>query len=1471
MEEKNFFDIFKRYKPRNEYCAILSEASNIRVRKDSGRRMLEVYAFFSELIPKATLYEIEADICQTYSLADVKIFPSYPPELFGPDYMSEVIAELQRIGAVSRGFFDKYESKIEGRRITIEVYFGDGGVGLLYDGKSPQLVSAIIKSEFGLDYEVEIRRSDGYSFDAEEYERQQREAAEALYREQTEAFARKPNAQEGAPPAVQEKPEPEKPSYERIYSLFGSTPAEAEVVSDNIYNVGNMTFDISGAEIIYGGGFIFEPTPLRNINRAVKGVCVFGRVLSVESKQTRRGDKTILNFALTDNDASIYVKTVRSNDDLAPLADKLSDGDIIAVYGNVKNDSFDGELTLEPSSVAKIKRLRREDNAPEKRVELHLHTQLSAMDALITPEDAVETAFKWGHKAVAITDHGNVQAFPQAMEKAEKLGMKVIYGMEGYFVDDTARIVFGDADAVFNEDEFVVFDIETTGLSALNNKITEIGAVRVKNGEVLETFGTYADPGEHIPENITELTGITDEMVSGAPSQGDAVREFLKFAGDSILVAHNAGFDTGFIRHVCEENDIPFNNTYIDTVALSRYVNPDLQKHKLDNLADYFGLGSFNHHRAYDDAAMLAAIFAKMCGKLREEGVRTVSSMNEAMSDKVDCLKLNTNHIILLVKNQTGLKNLYKIVSLGYLNYYRKHPRLPKNVLNEYRDGLLVSSACSEGELFEAILSGKKHSELLEIAKYYDYLEIHPVSNNRYLIEKGSVQDDEGLREINRRIVALGEEANRPVVAVCDAHFMEKTDEIYRKILLAGMKFSDADRDCGLYLRTTEEMLEEFSYLGPEKAYEVVVKNTNMIADMIEEVRPIPKGTFTPHMDGAEENLTQTCEEKATRIYGSPLPDIVRKRLDKELESIIKHGFAVLYVIAQKLVSYSESQGYLVGSRGSVGSSLVAFMDGISEVNPLPPHYVCPNCKYSDFSNPDGAGSGYDLPDRNCPVCNTKMINDGHDIPFETFLGFYGDKSPDIDLNFSGEVQAKVHKYTEQLFGAENVFRAGTLGTLADKTAYGFVAKYLEGKGVSVNKAEMNRLVEGCVGVKRTTGQHPGGIIVIPREYEVYDFTPIQHPADDPTSTVVTTHFAFSYLHDTILKLDELGHDVPTKYKMIERFTNTSVMDVPMNDPEVYELFRSTKSLNVTPDDIGCPLGTLGLPEFGTGFVQPVVVEAKPKNFSDLLQISGLTHGTDVWAGNAQDLIRNGICDISQVVGTRDGIMLSLIKYGVDNSMAFKIMEFVRKNKKGKPLSDEMVGIMRENNVPEWYIDSLRKIKYMFPKAHAAAYVMSAIRIGWYKVHMPLEFYAAFFSAAPDGVDAKIVMSGKKEVMRTMAEIEKKKKEGDTTQKEEGMYSKLQLVNEAYARGIRFLPVSLEKSDAFLFLPENGGIRLPFSSLNGLGENAARSIAELRDREPIISVEELRLKAKLTKTVIEVLQTNGVLTGLSETNQISLF
>ncbi len=1455
-----FLEKFKKYAPGAEHQSILQKVSDYRIRTDKERKMIEAFASFPEIVEKSVLYAIEEEITEAYQINSVRIFPSYPPALFSEAYLPQLVIELQRIGAVSKGFFEHYTARLDGNKIVIEIGFPDGGIELLYKAETPQILSAIVKSEFGLSFETEIRQTEGYSFDYAGYEKEQAKAlldlpAEPSFRRQDKVTVE-----------VKE-PEP----IRKMLPLLGSELTEAQQTEEGFYRVGNAVFDVSAPQPLFGGEFpIEDPIPLRNIellHTSMRRACLLGTVVSVETKDTRKGDKTIINFALTDDDYSIYCKTVLSGEEASDLCAALKEGKSCAVLGSVRTDKFDGELFLSPTAVAEIRRVNRADNAPRKRVELHLHTQMSAMDGLIPPDVAVRTAYEWGHPAVAITDHGNVQGYQDAMLVADKTGMKVIYGMEAYFVDDAARSVYGESDADLITDEFVVFDIETTGLSALKDGITEIGAVLVRNGEVLDVFNTFSDPGMPIPPNITELTGITDDMVKGAPSQEAAVRAFLGFAGGRTLIAHNAGFDTSFIRKVCDDFGIPFPNAYLDTVALSRYVNPDLKKHKLDTLAAYFGLGDFNHHRASDDAKMLALIFFRMAEKLTEEGIRTLSGMNAVMSDKVDCLKLKPYHMIILVKNKTGLKNLYKLVSFSYLNYFKKHPRIPRTVLDEYREGLIIGSACSEGELFSALLENRSKADLIEIASYYDYIEIQPICNNRYLIANGRASSDEDLRELNRRLIALADELGKPVVATCDAHFLNRYDEIYRKILLKGMKFSDADKDTGIYFRTTEEMLKEFSYLGEERAEEVVITNTNRIADMIDaDIRPFPKGTFTPHMEGAEEDLQRICYENATKKYGDPLPELVKTRLDKELTSIIKHGFAVLYMIAQKLVWFSESQGYLVGSRGSVGSSFVASMAGISEVNPLPPHYYCPNCRYSDFSNPDHVGSGFDLPDATCPVCGGKLCGDGHDIPFETFLGFYGDKSPDIDLNFSGEVQGRVHKYTEELFGAENVFRAGTIGALADKTVYGYVMKYLEEKGTMVNKAEIQRLVNHCVGVKRTTGQHPGGIVVVPREYEIYDFCPVQHPADDPDSDIVTTHFTFSYLHDTLLKLDELGHDIPTKYKWLETYSGTGVMDVPMNDPAVYELFNSTDSLGIRKGEIDANLGTYGLPEFGTKFVMKMVEEAKPKSFADLLQISGLSHGTDVWTGNAQELIHSGICDISRVIGCRDNIMNDLIRYGVENAHAFKIMESVRK---GKGLTPEWEAEMREHNVPDWYIGSCKKIKYMFPKAHAAAYVMSAIRLGWFKVHMPLVFYAAFFTAAPGGFDAEIAMSGKAGVMRTMKEIEDKG--NDATQKEAAMMSTLKLVNECYARGIRFLPVNFFHSSAFAYVPEDGRIRLPFNSLAGVGESAAQAIQDARDRENVLSVEDLRLKAKLTKSVIDVLQKNGALDGLSDTNQITFF
>ena len=1193
---------------------------------------------------------------------------------------------------------------------------------------------------------------------------------------------------------------------------------------------------------------------------------MLGTVFSIDTRANRSGERVTVTVGITEGSSSILLKANGSPDEIEWYK-SLKEGKAIAVSGKIDRDRFDDELFIRPRAIAKINTVKRKDEAPEKRVELHLHTNMSTMDAIIRPDELLETAERWGHTAIGITDHGNVQAFPELLKVKRKMksSVKLLYGIECYYVDDTARAVYGENLPDF-DDEMVVFDLETTGLSAKNDKIIEIGAVKIKAGEIVATYNRFVNPGFPLSEETTRLTSITTDMVKDAPDIATVLPDFFEFIGQDMLIAHNAKFDTGFIRAAAESLELPFTNAYLDTVALSQHVNPELPRHKLDVVAKHYGLGDFHHHRAEDDAAVLAKIFFKMIEQLRSEGVRDFATMTEAMSEKADPLKLNTHHMVIYAKNLVGLKNLYRLVSESYVTYYKRFPRIPRSLIERHREGLIIGSACEAGELFKAILDNAPEAQIETIASFYDYLEIQPTSNNAFLLREHRVESEEGIRDLNRRIVKLGKKLGKPVVATCDAHFLEKEDEVYRKILLAGMKFSDADADVGIYLRTTDEMLEEFSYLGEETAYEVVVKNTNLIADSIEDILPIPDGTYTPVMQGAEEDLTRMCYDRAHEWYGDPLPELVENRLKRELDSIIANGFAVLYMIAQKLVSYSESLGYCVGSRGSVGSSFVASMAGISEVNPLPPHYRCPNCKHSEFFTDGTIGSGFDMDDKNCPHCGTLMINDGHDIPFETFLGFKGDKSPDIDLNFSGDVQGKVHKYTEELFGEGHVFRAGTIGTLASKTAFGFVMKYLEGKGISLPRAQVDQMVSRLVGVKRTTGQHPGGIIVVPTEYSIYDFSPVQHPADDPNSDIVTTHFQFSYLHDTILKLDELGHDIPTKYKMLERYTNTSILDVKMNDKAVYELFASPAPLGITEADIGCPLGTWGLPELGTHFIVGVLQDAKPKNFADLLQISGLTHGTDVWLGNAQDLIRNGICDISQVVGTRDSIMLTLMRYGLESSMAFNIMEGVRK---GKGLTPPQEEAMREHDVPDWYIGSCKKIKYMFPKAHAAAYVMSAIRLGWYKIHYPMEFYAAYLSVAPGGFDAEIVMGGRAHVRMVIAELEKKGTEA--TQKEAEQLTCMQLCSEAMARGVKFLPVSLEKSDSRYFLPENGKIRMPFNALSGLGDTAAQRIVQAREEGSIFCVEDLRIKAGLSKTVIETLRRGGVLENLSETNQFDMF
>ncbi len=1459
MSQKTLSELLARYAPAGIQKEIIVSSGEYRCRVDKVRKQMEIKAELPRVYSKKDIRRLEEEIRQAYDINWVHFIPHYGKELFKPEYMDEMLQELQFRGAVAKGFFYDYDYTVDINAMSVEVRIGfsNGGIDLMYSDNTHMIASEILMDEFDLRFDVNIVRDDEKAKRLEEYNEERMKKAEAEL-----------------PKAVLAVPEA---------SSAVNNKKPLSWIDENTVRVGNMIFDVSEPKYIFGEEFslkdIDDPAELSDADRHVK--IVLGKIFGSEVKEINRGKKIVLTFCITDNQASVPCKIVLDTEPGMKLYEELSGKPAAAIRGNMAFDKFTETNEFQIFSICTVKtKPMRIDTAEKKRVELHIHSQLSQMDAIIDPSKIIGTAQSWGHPAVAITDHSNVQGFPPAMEAWKKggKGIKVLYGVEAYLVDDTAKVIFGSKAASFS-DEFVVFDIETTGLSAVTDRIIEIGAVLCKEGEILDRFDTFIDPEIPIPEEITNLTSITDEMVAGAPRIEEALKMFLDFCGDRVTVAHNAAFDTGFIRTACNHCGLSFINTYIDTLTMSRFANPDLKRHNLDSLKDYFKLEDFHHHRACDDAEITAQILQKMFVKLREDGITDTTVLSRSMADKADPKKIKqTYHVILFAQNLVGLKNLYKIVSKSYIDFYYYNARVPKTLLDQYREGIIVGSACEAGELFQAVKDSKPDDELKKIAEYYDYLEIQPLCNNAFMIDRpdgshiGSPGDYdypeyETLRDFNRKIVAIGEELGKPVCATCDAHFLNPEDEIYRQILLHG-KYSDADRDTGLYFRTTDEMLKEFEYLGEEKAFEVVVTNTNKIADMIEDgILPIPDGSFTPKIEGAPEELQEICWKRAHEWYGDELPEVVENRLNRELKPIIDNGFAVLYMIAQKLIANSESKGYLVGSRGSVGSSFVATMAGVSEVNPLPPHYRCPNCRNSEFFQNGEYGSGFDLPDKDCPVCGTRYICDGHEIPFETFLGFHGEKSPDIDLNFSGDVQGDAHKYCEVLFGAENVFRAGTLGSLADKTAFGFVKKYMEETGKNLNRAEIARLVNGCVGVKRTTGQHPGGIVVIPHENEIYDFTPVQHPADDPNSDIVTTHFDFNHLHDTILKLDCLGHDVPTKYVYMERFSGVKIADIPMNDKNVYKLLLTPEPLGVTPEDIDSETGTFGLPELGTPFVRQMLIDAQPKTFSDLLQISGLSHGTGVWLGNAKDLIANGTCTISECVGTRDSIMVYLIHAGLEPGDAFTIMETVRK--KNKFLSEKQIAVMREHNVAEWYIDSCNKIEYMFPKAHAVAYDISAIRLGWYKIYYPIAFYAAMFTVAPGGFDAEIAMKGKEFVRNQIKEINAKGKEASAAEKD--MIPIWQLVVEFYARGLQFLPVDLYKSKAKTFMPEDGKIRIPFSVLPGLGVKAAESIEEVAKEGNIISIEELQQKSKISKTHIEILKRNGVLDELSETNQIRFF
>lgn len=1475
MEEKSLGLLFGPYIQTETLApALLSgEVAGMEVRHSS--RFVGVQLALQEVVPAADVFAAEKAIAAGLGMQGVRITPVYPGALFSAQSMPSLVDFLRRENVAVNGSFDDARYEVEDGRVT--VMLSHGGVNILLATKVDEQLKALIKAQYGLHVELRLVGEDTPVED-EHYQAMMEQAAQETAARQREEAARRAALAAAAPkPAT--KGEPAKPGK----------PADSTKPPKD-----GLPVYLDTAQPVLGPPIQERPVPIKGVEADGSMVTVWGQIFRVEARDNRDGTRCRYSISISDNTSSmvlsLWLEKKRDAEKIAAVKG-LKEGDCLVVAGRYDYDTFAKMNLMRPRSMSIVAKYQRQDMAPEKRVELHMHTKMSSMDGVSEASDLVKRAAAWGHKAVAITDHGVVQAFPDIMNTAEGLkkkgkDIKVLYGMEAYYVNDSVPAVLGDGDGPL-DGEFIVFDIETTGLSSASERITEIGAVRMCGGEIQEEFDIFVNPGKPIPAKITELTGITDAMVANAPGEAEALRQFYDFCGDCrVLVAHNAGFDTAFIRAAAKRNGIPYAFTAIDTVPVCRALYPGHKNYKLDTVAEFLRLPPFNHHRACDDARVLAGIFTHCLKDMGDRNIDSLAKINRNITG-VDPKRAKYYHMILIARNQVGLKNLYKLVSYSNLECFFRKPRIPRSKLLEHREGLLIGSACEAGELYQAIVEDKPWGELCDIASFYDFLEIQPLANNAFMLRPSEGKNHEVIPPVcnseqeliafNKTVIRLGEKLNKPVCATCDVHFMDPEDEAYRRILMAGSGFKDADQQAPLYFRTTDEMLKEFAYLGEEKAREVVIDNPNHIADMVENIRPIPMGTFPPHMDGADEELQEICWVRAKELYGDPVPELVAARLEKELGSIIKHGFAVLYMIAQKLVANSVENGYLVGSRGSVGSSFVAHMAGISEVNPLAPHYVCrnPACKHTEFFTHGEVGSGFDLPPKACPECGQPLGRDGHEIPFETFLGFDGDKSPDIDLNFASEYQSRAHRYTETLFGLDHVFKAGTIGTIADKTAFGYVKKYAEEREQVYSPAETDRLVIGCTGVKRTTGQHPGGMVVVPDDFDIEDFCPVQHPADKDDSDNITTHFDFHSIHDTILKLDNLGHVIPTIYKYLEEYTGIPVMDVDMSDPAVYSLFTSPEALGLTAEQLGCETGTLSIPEMGTGFTMQMLLDCQPKTFADLLQISGMSHGTDVWLGNAQDLIRSGTCTISTAIGTRDSIMVELMHKGLEPKMAFKIMETVRKGMvaKGKvapEVWENMEKSMREHGVEEWYIGSCKKIMYMFPKAHAAAYVIAALRVAWYKVHHPVAYYAAYFTGRGEDFDAAVVAGGIQNVKNTMDDIRSRGKEA--SQKEQNMAETLHVVYEALLRGVEFLPVDLYKSHWYQFRLEDGKIRLPFSAIAGLGEAAAKSMMEAADpKDPYISCDDLQSRTGITKSVMQSLKDLGVVDGLPDTSQMTFF
>ena len=1412
-----------------------------------------------EVVSRKVIAKAEKQIADTYGLDRVMIEPRYnmPGELSNA-YIKSLYDDMAYRMPSAKGLLD--HTKWE---------FADGALQIPMDEVSEKHfanalrhLEARIQRELGRSCPVHAVRADAQDFAPAPEQEESRE--EILHK-----------AVEQAAAAAAETPKPKKPRPAPQQHTGYQRPRAEKVREDDLI-FGKLIQD-----------------PIVSVNEAIAAydmVTIQGEVFftdnkDIHSKKTGK-DYVKIAFDMTDRTNSVRVSKFLAADKAGDTASKIKKGLYCTVQGKMVYDTFAKEMVLEPTGIVKAKKPERKDTYEGmKRVELHLHTNMSAMDGMSSTASLLCRAAKWGHRAMAITDHGVAQAFPEALHAQEgkqkdTIGdMKIIYGIEAYYINDENSIsVVRGRSAEPLDGTFIVFDLETTGLNPASEEITEIAAVRVVEGEIRDSFQTYVNPHKLIPAEITELTGISDETVADAPDLDKAVPEFLAWAGEGQypLVAHNAGFDMGFLRTACQRLGIEREFTSIDTLEMSRLMLPHMHKFKLNILAKELQVGPFEHHRASEDAAVLGRIYVKLLKRLREEmhAVTTadINPVLAATTDRKNKLKnLPRYHFIILVKNQAGLRNLYQLISKSFLEYYNKRPIMPRSELIRHREGLIFGSACEAGEVFRALTKGEPWEEIKRLASFYDYLEIQPIGNNNFMIAKGMAKDEEQLRDWNRDILRLADELGKPCCATGDVHFLEPEDEAFRRILMAGQGFSDADNQAPLYFKSTDEMLKEFSYLGEDRAYEVVVKNTNMIADMCDVIRPVPRENYPPHIDGCEDDLRNMCYDKAKRIYGDPLPEPVQARLDRELGSIIGNGYAVMYIIAQKLVTKSLADGYLVGSRGSVGSSLAAFMSDITEVNSLAPHYLCPDDKYLEWH--EDYSCGVDLPDKICPKCGKPLTKQGFNIPFETFLGFEGDKVPDIDLNFAGEYQPRIHWYTGEIFGHDHVFRAGTIGTVAEKTAFGYVKKYMEERGVECSRAEENRLAAGCTGVRRTSGQHPGGVVVVPKEIEIYDVCPIQHPADDPDSDIITTHFEYHSIDANLLKLDELGHDDPTIIKHLENLTGVNAQEIPLDDPETMSLFHSCKALkykgeNPDTDPILGDLGCVAVPEFGTKFVRGMVKETHPSTFAELVSISGLSHGTDVWLGNAAELVRKGI-PLSGCICCRDDIMNYLILQGVKPKLSFKTMESVRK---GKGLTEEMEAAMNEQHVPEWYIDSCKKIKYMFPKAHAVAYVMMAFRIAWFKVHRPLAFYSAYFSIRAKGFDASCMIKGDKVCLDKMTELRGKERDKTISAAEKDMMTTLEVCHEFYRRGFTFEPMDVYKSDATRFLVTETGLIPPFTSMPGIGEQAALSIVEERKNGKFLSAEELIVRCpKASKAVVELLEQIGALGSMPKTTQMTLF